>query len=61
MSLKYTNIFHLKALRNIPKFGIFGLKIYHLATLFPGSNVMISKIFFAESCDHGIALLTSLA
>jgi hypothetical protein len=29
MSIKNTNIFHCKT----PKIGIFGLKIYHLATL----------------------------
>jgi hypothetical protein len=32
-AFKYTNIFHSKALQNIPKFGFFGLKINHLATL----------------------------
>jgi hypothetical protein len=34
-ALRYTNIFHSKSLQNIPKFGIFGLKINHLATLIP--------------------------
>jgi hypothetical protein len=33
MVIKYTNIYHSNALQNIPKFGIFGLKINHLATL----------------------------
>jgi hypothetical protein len=32
MSLKYTNITHCKALQNVPKLEIFGLKIYYLAT-----------------------------
>jgi hypothetical protein len=34
MTIKYTNIFHCKALQNLPKLGFFGLKIHHLATLF---------------------------
>jgi hypothetical protein len=33
MVIKYTNIYHSKALRNLPKFGIFGLKTNHQATL----------------------------
>jgi hypothetical protein len=33
MVINYTNIFHYRALQNIPKFGVFGLKINHLATL----------------------------
>jgi hypothetical protein len=33
MVIKYTNIYHSKALPNLPKFGIFGLKANHLATL----------------------------
>jgi hypothetical protein len=33
MTIKYTNLFDSKALQNLPKFGFFGLKIYHLATL----------------------------
>jgi hypothetical protein len=33
MVIKYTNIYHSKALQNLPKFGIFGLKTNHLATL----------------------------
>jgi hypothetical protein len=33
MGIKYTNIHHSKALQNLPKFGIFGLKTNHLATL----------------------------
>jgi hypothetical protein len=31
--IKYTNIYYSKALQNLPKFGIFGLKTNHLATL----------------------------
>jgi hypothetical protein len=33
MAIKYTNLFNSKALRNLPKLGFFGMKIYHLATL----------------------------
>jgi hypothetical protein len=33
MAIKYTNIFHSKVLKNLPKLGFLGLKIYHLATL----------------------------
>jgi hypothetical protein len=33
IAVKYTNIFHYNTLQNLPKSGIFGLKIYHLATL----------------------------
>jgi hypothetical protein len=33
MVIKYTNIYHSKALQNLPKFGILGLKTNHLATL----------------------------
>jgi hypothetical protein len=28
----WTNLFHTKAVQNLPKFGIFGMKIYHLAS-----------------------------
>jgi hypothetical protein len=33
VSIKYTYIFHCKTLQNLPKFGFFGLKTNHLATL----------------------------
>jgi hypothetical protein len=33
MAIKYNNIYHSEALQNLPKFGIFGLKTNHLATL----------------------------
>jgi hypothetical protein len=32
-AIEYTNIFHSKALQKLIHIGIFGLKIYHLATL----------------------------
>jgi hypothetical protein len=37
MDIKYTNIFHAKALKNIPKLGIFGMETHHLATPIPFS------------------------
>jgi hypothetical protein len=46
MTKKYTNLFHSKALRNLPKFG---LKIYHLAALMeasPGGTAKIEKELF---------------
>jgi hypothetical protein len=33
IAIKYFNIFQFKALQNLPKFGIFGLKTNRLATL----------------------------
>jgi hypothetical protein len=33
MAIKFTNIFHWKTLKKFTQNGIFGLKIYHLATL----------------------------
>jgi hypothetical protein len=40
MVIKYSNIYHSKALQNLPKFGIFGLKTNHLATLAPGGTTV---------------------
>jgi hypothetical protein len=37
MALKYTNMSHFKAVK-ITQIGIFGLKMYHLATLFPANT-----------------------
>jgi hypothetical protein len=34
MVIKYTKIYHSKSVKNLPKFGIFGLKTNRLATLF---------------------------
>jgi hypothetical protein len=45
MATKHTNIFHFKTLQNLPKFGFFGLKIYHLATLLdPHRNRHLNSI-----------------
>jgi hypothetical protein len=45
MVIKYTNIYHSKALQNLPKFGIFGLKTNHLAIL-----VGILRLFDFFTC-----------
>jgi hypothetical protein len=39
MANKFVNIFHCKTLQNLPKIDIFGLKIYHLATLLPTAKI----------------------
>jgi hypothetical protein len=46
MAIKYSNIFYFKALQNLTQIGIFGLKIYHLATLLstyyvPGIEILV--------------------
>jgi hypothetical protein len=38
-AIRYTNIFHCKKLQNLHILGIFGLKIYHLATLLARSQL----------------------
>jgi hypothetical protein len=49
MVIKYTNIYHSKALHNLPKFGIFGLKTNHLATLVPMMLFVFAFYFFSLS------------
>jgi hypothetical protein len=44
MVIKYTNIFHSKALQNLPKLGFFGLKINHLVTLMPSYYKWLSDL-----------------
>jgi hypothetical protein len=39
MTVKYTSIFHSKALKNLPKLGFFGLKTNRLATLFLAEKI----------------------
>jgi hypothetical protein len=41
MAITYINIFQSKALQNLPKVGIFGLKSNHLATTGPGEKELI--------------------
>jgi hypothetical protein len=43
MVIKYTNIYHSKALQHLPKFGIFGLRTNHLATLVTPDEVAAMK------------------
>jgi hypothetical protein len=38
MVIKDIKIFHSKAIQNVAKFGGFGIKIYHLATLSSGRH-----------------------
>jgi hypothetical protein len=45
MVIKYTNLYHSKALQNLPKFGIFGLRTNNLAT-----PVWPSKLWDNLSC-----------
>jgi hypothetical protein len=44
MVIKYTNIYHSKALQNLPKFGLFGLKTNHLATLVHGELISTAAL-----------------
>jgi hypothetical protein len=45
MVIKYMyNIYHSKALQNLPKYGIFGLKTNHLATLLSTAEWMHLKL-----------------
>jgi hypothetical protein len=50
VSIKYNNIFHCKTLQNLPKFGFFGLKTNHLATLLP---LPIDKVVLATGIPMG--------
>jgi hypothetical protein len=45
MVIKYTKIFYCKTLKNLPKFGFFGLKTNHLATLMYMCTVCANKIW----------------
>jgi hypothetical protein len=52
MDIKYTNIFHCKALQNLPKICIFGLKIYHLATLISSrTSFSLHAYLVGKLCD----------
>jgi hypothetical protein len=45
MSMEFTNFFHSKALHNLPNFGFFGLKAYHLATMFAATTGATKRIY----------------
>jgi hypothetical protein len=49
------NIFHSKALQNIPKLGLFGRKRNHLATLPPTVNLG-GKFFSPRAATKNVAL-----
>jgi hypothetical protein len=54
-AVKFTNIFHYKALQNIPKLGFFGLKINNLATLLPISLCMklsFSAVYYRRQSQY---------
>jgi hypothetical protein len=61
MVMKYTNNNYSKALQNLPKFGILGLKTNHLATLQPiGLPTYILGDFFSFlSSTHLVTLEVS--
>jgi hypothetical protein len=50
VTIKYTNILHSKVLQYVPKFGFFGSKIYHLATLL---QAQLSKLAIACMVEAG--------
>jgi hypothetical protein len=50
MDIKYIKIFQSKALPNLPKFGIFGSKTNHLATLL---IVVAKNRVLATMCSLG--------
>jgi hypothetical protein len=50
MTIEYTNLFHSKALKNLPKLGFLGLKYtYHLATLLSAPR---SHFVSAAACRY---------
>jgi hypothetical protein len=67
MVIKYSNISHFKALQNLPKFAIFGLKINHLATLnggrmnFLSSNCSKKPNFFDQSVPCPAQIMEAMA
>jgi hypothetical protein len=62
MALKYTTIFHSKALQNLSKEGFF-IKIYHMATLFQtvkaGLEILSEALGFGDAV-HLRAMLLQL-
>jgi hypothetical protein len=51
MAIKYINIFQSKALKNLPKLGLLGLKTNHLATL-----LCALPIFICFACHVDVLL-----
>jgi hypothetical protein len=54
MAVKYTNIFHSKALQNIPKLVFWVVKINHLATLL--CTFISSGYFGTINKDKGMTI-----
>jgi hypothetical protein len=46
--INFANIFHCQTLQNVPKFGFFGLKTNHLATLFMKPSSVVGTRPFAK-------------
>jgi hypothetical protein len=65
MEFEYTTFFHSKAFPNVPKLLIFGLKIYHLATLLliwtAEGPTSISPKYKDSSKDYGKADLVGFS
>jgi hypothetical protein len=51
MVIKYTSIYHSKALQNVPKLGFFGLKTNPLATLYLSRAFSILYVFSIETSE----------
>jgi hypothetical protein len=49
MAVKYTNIYHSKALQNVPISGIFGSKTNHLATLQSSKKIVTMRTSALET------------
>jgi hypothetical protein len=60
IATKYINIFQSKALQNCPKFGFFGLKINHLATLLATLNFLKSKYILKNLKGLEFSIVLSL-
>jgi hypothetical protein len=60
MSIKCINIFQSKALKNLPKLAILGLKINHLATLDANSCPLSGLQFLLKTYMHNMSSLLEI-
>jgi hypothetical protein len=60
MAITYTKIFHGKTLQNLLKEEFFGLKICHLATLFPIDSIFCRENLFNKGQQQEKLVLTEL-
>jgi hypothetical protein len=58
MAIQLANHVHYKTLQNFPKFGFFGLKIYHLATLLAGPAGHASQVAIVLALRHFVMLFS---